>query len=208
VKTKFAGTLLLGAAFALAQTSAALACACCTNTGQRYVENTKLDNYRQSVIGEIRFAGEATLFTDERDLADIKGIRNPSSKPYVFSAVRQQNRIVFSFRGEKNNEGTLTLALPDAIAIFEVDTRDEPHKDRGLGPVLYKEWRLTAPFSGAGIFQAGNGGYPRPRLHRRGTFHPLDHLRARPARQLPFLRRSGEAITPQPPRLSRSVTNS
>jgi hypothetical protein len=153
--------LALGVVFALAQTLPALACACCTNTGQRYVENTKLDSYRMNVVQELRFEKKVRLFTGEADLENIKGITNPTSRDYALSVTQQKGRFVFSFRDGKKNEGTLTLALPDAIAIFEVDTRDEPYKDQGLGPVLYKEWRLTAPFAGTGIFKAGNGGYQR-----------------------------------------------
>jgi hypothetical protein len=164
VNAKFSVLFLLAAVLALAQTGIASACACCTNTGQRYVQNTKLDQYRRNIVDEIRFVGEAALYTDERDTDEIKGIANPSSKPYVLNVIRQKDRIVLSFRDEKKNEGTITLALSDAISVFEVDTRDTGFKDQGLGPVLYKEWRLTAPFAGAGIFKAGNGGYQRTTL--------------------------------------------
>ncbi len=160
--------LLLAATFALAQTNAALACACCTNPGQRYVENTRLDTYRRDVINEVRFAKEANLFTDERDLAEIKGVANPSSKPYVLTVTQLKDRLTFQVRDHKRNEGSLTLAIPDAISIFEVDTRDSEFRDQGLGPVLYKEWRLTAPFAGDGIFKAGNGGYQRITLILQG----------------------------------------
>jgi hypothetical protein len=160
VKTKLRIAFLVSAAFALAQTQTANACACCTHTGQRYVENTKLLPFHRQVVEEIRFGERANLFVDERDLTDIKGITNPS-EAYSFAVVQQKDRFVFSFRDDKKNEGTLTLATPDAIAIFEVDTRDAEYKDKGLGPVLYKEWRLTAPFAGTGIFKAGNGGYQR-----------------------------------------------
>ena len=168
MKTRLYALLLWAAAFALAQTGFANACACCTNPGQRYVENTKLDTYRHSIISEVRFAKEATLYTDERDLADIKGLADPSSQPYTFSVTQQKDRFVLSFRNAKKNQGTITLVLSDAISVFEVDTRDEEHKDKGLGPLLYKEWRLTAPFAGTGIFKAGNGGYQRVTLILQG----------------------------------------
>ena len=51
----------------------------------------------------------------------------------------------------KGRTGTLTLALPRTISIFEVDPRQE-EKEGGLGPVLYKEWKLTAPAAGGGLF--------------------------------------------------------
>jgi hypothetical protein len=168
VKNKLRITFLLGALFAFAQTNSALACACCTNTGQRYVENTKLQSFQRAILEELRFAKRANLFVGERDFADIKGIANPS-ETYAFAVTREKDRFVFSFRDEKKNEGSLTLAVPDAIAIFEIDPR-EPNSPAsgGLGPLLYKEWRLTAPFAGTGIFKAGNGGYQRITLILQG----------------------------------------
>jgi hypothetical protein len=41
--------------------------------------------------------------------------------------------------------------------VFGVDPRNEP--DKGHGPVLYKEWKLSGPASGSGVFQPG--GAPR-----------------------------------------------
>lgn len=160
---------MLALVFALAQGGPALACACCTNPGQRYVENTRIDSYRMNVIRELRFAKQANLETGERDLSDHKGIANPSER-YALTVSPQKDRFVFSFRDDKKNEGSLTLLLPDAISVFEVDPRDPEAPARGTGPVLYKEWRLTAPFSGTGIFKAGNGGYQRITLifHGRG----------------------------------------
>lgn len=160
MKTRLSVLFLLGIVFALAQTGVSIACACCTNTGQRYVENTKLQPYQRNIIEELRFAKRANLFVDERDLAEIKGIAYPS-ETYAFTVTKQKDRFVFSFRDEKKSEGMLTLVMPDAIAVFEVDPRDPEFKDQGLGPILYKEWRLTAPFAGTGIFKAGNGGYQR-----------------------------------------------
>lgn len=168
MKARLQIALLLGALFALAQSETANACACCTNTGQRYVENTKLAPFQRTIVGEVQFAKEANLFVGERDLADIKGIQNPS-ETYALGVSKQKDRFVFSFRDDKKNEGTLTLVIPDAIAIFEIDPRepDSPVQG-GLGPLLYKEWRLTAPFSGTGIFKAGNGGYQRITLILQG----------------------------------------
>jgi hypothetical protein len=40
------------------------------------------------------------------------------------------------------------------IHIFAVDPFGDA-KDEGLGPSLYKEWRLTAPVTGDGIFRRG-----------------------------------------------------
>ncbi len=53
--------------FLLAGAGAAGACACCTNTGQRYVENTRLDSYRRDLIAQLKFNDDATLYLGEGD---------------------------------------------------------------------------------------------------------------------------------------------
>ena len=37
--------------------------------------------------------------------------------------------------------------------MFEVDPRGRP--DKGQGPKFYKEWKLSAPAAGSGVFQPG-----------------------------------------------------
>jgi hypothetical protein len=150
-------------------TSAALACACCTNPAQRYVAIEKMQPHRLDLVRSLRFAKQAELYLGEGDLGEVKGIVNPTAR-YVLTVTEEKSRFVFSFRDEKKNEGALTLAIPDTISIFEVDPRDPAAPANGLGPTLYKEWRLSAAFSGSGIFKAGNGGYQRMTLifHGRG----------------------------------------
>ena len=41
----------------------ALACACCTNTGQRYAGVQKLDASRRGQLDELKFSAAATLYT-------------------------------------------------------------------------------------------------------------------------------------------------
>ncbi len=153
----------------LAQTESALACACCTNPAQRYVGIVKILPHQLQQVRSFKFAKEAELYLGEGDLGEVKGVANPTSN-YELTVADQNNRFVFSFRDKKKNEGTLTLVLPDTISIFEVDPRDPDAPKNGLGPSLYKEWRLTASFAGTGIFKAGNGGYQRVTLifHGRG----------------------------------------
>jgi hypothetical protein len=62
-------------------------------------------------------------------------------------------RLVLAFRDHLGHSGTLSLTRPDNLSIFEVDPRDRP--EQGQGPRLYKEWKLTAPASGDGVFQPG-----------------------------------------------------
>ena len=135
--------------------SAAQACACCTNTGQRNVGVYKLDGFRRSEIDQVRFGPVAHLFTGEADADMIKGIATPSSR-YDLSVAQRADRWVFSLRDAQGRSGTLMLAIPRSIAVFEVDPR-RGEREGGLGPALYKEWRLTSPAAGTGIFAPGMG---------------------------------------------------
>ncbi len=49
------------AAFVIANTSSALACACCTETAWRYVETESLGPRRTAEIDQVRFAKAAKL---------------------------------------------------------------------------------------------------------------------------------------------------
>ncbi|MET3840201.1 hypothetical protein [Bradyrhizobium sp. OAE829] len=140
------------AIYLLGQTSSAFACACCTNEGQRNVATVALDSGKQHEIESLRFGSKATLFTGEGDVEGIQGIATPAGT-YKLSAQWREDRLVLSFRDAANHTGTLSLTRPPTISVFEVDPRDRP--DRGQGPTLYKEWKLSAPASGSGVFQPG-----------------------------------------------------
>jgi len=130
----------------------ALACACCTNEGQRNVATVALDAGKRQEIESLRFAGKATLFAGEGDAADIEGITTPSGS-YELTAKWLDDRLVLSFRDELGRTGTLSMARPKTLSEFEVDPRDGP--DKGQGPVLFKEWKLSAPAAGSGVFRPG-----------------------------------------------------
>ena len=155
------------AAFILGFATEAFACACCTHTGWRYVEVETMSERRLVQVDQMAFAKAATLSTGEAD-AQIKGIDNPDTE-YQLDVARPKGRMVFAFRDRKGRTGTLTLAIPKTISIFEVDPRGD-EKDKGLGPSLYKEWRLTANAAGDGLFRGvvGAGQKITLVLHGRG----------------------------------------
>jgi hypothetical protein len=140
--------------FACAFVSSALACACCSNEGQRNVATVALDSGKRQEIESLRFAGMATVFTGEGDVDGIEGIATPSPT-YKLAAEWAGDRLVLSFRDGSSHTGTLSLARPGTISVFEVDPRDRP--DTGQGPRLYKEWKLSAPAAGSGVFRPGIG---------------------------------------------------
>src|SRR5262245_8539453 len=159
--------LILGAVLIGSCVGEARACACCTNSGQRYTGIEKLDARRREQLSEVRFNAAATLYTGERDTEDIKGIVTPASD-YEMHVRQEASRWVFDFRDKKGRSGTLTLPLPDSIAILEVDPRTDS-KEGGTGPSLYKEWIVTAKAGGTGIFAAGVRGNARASLILHGA---------------------------------------
>lgn len=142
--------LLIAAVVILATVSSALACACCSNTGSRYVEVEKLGERRMLDIGQMRFARTAKLITSDADI-DIKGIKDAGTD-YQLTMTRTKDHMVFALRDERGRTGKLVLAMPKTISIFEVDPRG-PEKEGGQGPRLYKEWKLTANAAGDGLFR-------------------------------------------------------
>jgi hypothetical protein len=145
----------------------AWACACCTNTGQRYTGVQKLDANRRGQLDELKFSAAATLYTGERDTTDIKGIATPASD-YELHVAQEASRWVFDFHDRSGRTGTLTLPMPDTISVFEVDPRTDP-REGGTGPALYKEWIVSAKVSGTGIFAAGVRGNTRVSLILHGS---------------------------------------
>jgi hypothetical protein len=145
------------AAFAGAAIAAppAAACACCTNQGQRHVGVAKLEAGLREEIGRLRFLGDAELYTGEAEPADVKGIATPSSK-YELHVAQEDSRWTFAFRDKAGRSGTLILAIPDTVAIFAVDPRND-EREGGTGPALYNEWKLTSAAAGTGIFAPGMG---------------------------------------------------
>ena len=142
------------ALLSLVSAGQALACACCTNYGQRNVNVVALDSGRRAEIESMRFAETAQLFVGEGSPDDSEGIATPADA-YALKASWQGDQLVFDFRDERGHSGTLTLKLPGKISIFEVDPRDSP--DQGHGPGLYKEWKLTSHAAGSGVFATGMG---------------------------------------------------
>ena len=108
--------------------SSALACACCTNEGQRNVATVALDSGKRQEIESLRFGGKATLFTGEGDVEGKEGITTPSGT-YKLTAKWLEDRLVLSFRDAAGHTGTLSLARPATVSVFEVDPRDRPGAD-------------------------------------------------------------------------------
>ncbi len=135
-----------------AASDGAFACACCTSAGERTDLIMRISSSHVAELRQLRFDKTAALFLGEADPESIKGIATPAEK-YDVQAAWQNERLVLTFRDPAGRVGTLSLLQPNEMSIFHVDPRNQP--DRGLGPALYKEWRLTSNAMGTGIFTPG-----------------------------------------------------
>lgn len=143
-----------------------LACACCSNEGQRYVETVKLDAFAAGLLGEISFAPAAHLYTGEADVESIEGL-GAKSADFQLAVTKNDKSWLFEFRQEGGG-GRLTLPWPDRVTRFEVDPREPQQSTPGTGPALYKEWRLTAMPHGTGMFADVTGGGQKATLILQG----------------------------------------
>jgi hypothetical protein len=146
-----AGVLLL--ALVIAMGSNALACACCSERGSRIDKSVLLDGPTRLQIERMVFAKDATLGGDFGD-EDPSPLPAGSSSSYEVTTTRDKGVMTLAFRDPLGRNGRLSFTVPARIWIFSVDPFGDA-KDEGLGPLLYKEWRLTAPVKGDGIFRRG-----------------------------------------------------
>lgn len=131
----------------------AWSCVCCSEPGERRTESVVVDEYVGSQLKEITVSGAATLFTNACYFECVKGLSDPSES-YSVALSKDQDRWTFTFRdtGGGGGTGTLSFDPPGSLFAFAVDPT--PGQSKG-SPNLYKEWRITAPVAGTGIFEAG-----------------------------------------------------
>lgn len=151
----------------------ALACACCTELGQRFEGTEAVSKFIRDEVAGIRFAPTATLYNGDRGADGVEGVRAPSGKPYTITLTRpglpQGGMFVFDSVDAAGQSGRITFAMPQRLSRLEVDPRSEA-KTVGRGPTLYKEWRLEAAAKLTGIFATKqNRATARLIFHGRGN---------------------------------------
>jgi hypothetical protein len=72
-----------------------------------------------------------------------------------------------NFKDKAGRTGTLSFTLPASIVQFAADIQDG-QESAGGGPLLYKEWRLTGPVTGTGVFKKGSTPQTKFRLVLQG----------------------------------------
>ncbi|MGD9631333.1 MAG: hypothetical protein AB7V18_19010 [Pyrinomonadaceae bacterium] len=164
--SKKAIPIFLGLSIAVAFLSGdAMACACCAETGTYHFKSIRPDAYYLDVVREMQFANAANLYETEAGTDLIKGLGGVLGEletgdhvmPMDFdlkNATFASNRWNFVFRSPKGESGSLTLPLPPRMVEFKVDIHDG--SDKGLGPLLYKEFRFQGSVASAsGFMRAG-----------------------------------------------------
>ena len=159
---------LLPLALAFASISDAGACACCSERGSRLDKSVLLDEPTRTQIERMIFAKDASLGGDIGDDGPSP-LPSGSSSSYELTITRDKGVMTFAFRDPLGRNGRLSFTMPAHVWIFSVDPFGDT-KDEGLGPLLYKEWRLSGPVTGDGIFRRGTPPGQRAMLifHGRG----------------------------------------
>jgi hypothetical protein len=167
LRRMFYGLIFIALTIPVVSPPATRACACCSDPGTWYERNDQTSDYELGEIERLKFSKKAKLFTTEADLPEgLEGIE-PESDDYAYQLTQSQNgrRWELTFKTEKKN-GSLSFTIPSTMVSFAVDLHDGT--DKGLGPLLYKEWRFTGPVDGTGMFKKSMTGKPEYKLVLQG----------------------------------------
>ena len=148
----------------------AFACACCTDSGQRFEATGNLEGYERDELARISFAASARLFVDPGFPDTVEGISNPSDQNYKLKVTQTARQLVFAFADAAGTPGSVTFPLPKRFTRFEVDPRAPDQAEGGNGPTLYKEWRFQGVAKlGGNLAARGVWANSRLILHGRGN---------------------------------------
>ena len=164
VKKSFAATVGVVACL-LAFSVSVWACACCAETGTYHLRTDRPSDYEREILEKIQFDRDAYLYMTEAGFDLIKGL-DPLRKAYESESwtaapeyFRAENALVnkkwkLNFFTRDGQSGALVLPMPVQMLSYKVDIHDG--SDRGLGPMLYKEWRFKGTVErGDGFFRSG-----------------------------------------------------
>lgn len=160
-------TAMFAAALLMQAATDATACACCSNRGSRTDAPFKIDGALRAQLEQIKFSPDATLMTTEADTP--APLAEGASDRYTLEVTRTATQIALAFRDSKGRDSTVRFAMPRRMWVFAVDPFGDA-KDDGLGPALYKEWRLGDRATSSGVFRRVTGPAPKATLilHGRG----------------------------------------
>ena len=131
-------------------TGNALGCACCSERGTYALGSGKLTSYEMEILKQIKFHDRASLFMTEAGFDTITGLSSiendffesgdNSDGDFDLSNLFANRVWTFTFKTSKGKMGSLRLPMPTQVTTFRADIHDG--SDKGLGPLLYKEFRF------------------------------------------------------------------
>jgi hypothetical protein len=163
-------SFLLMALVSAGMSGEALACACCSEAGQRLELTENLSPYISEELALLRFAPTAKLITDAGFPDSVKGVANPSDKPYQLKASEIKGELTLTLTDAAGGgTGQIVFPLPKKISRFEVDP-GKAETSPGRGPDLYKEWRFEGPVRLSGsVATSAKRGTAKLVLHGHGN---------------------------------------
>jgi hypothetical protein len=136
-----------------------LACACCAEEGEWYERSERITSAQLYQLQRVRFSQTANTYQSPADDDELSTI-------YALTQTRSGRHWDLRFRDEGGKTGTLSFTLPATATLYGADMQDSP--PGGLGPALYKEWRLTGTARVTGVLKKGLAGPARFRLILQG----------------------------------------
>ena len=144
-------TLSVATAATLFSATAAFACACCAEPGQRTQTTERFGEYVSEILVELPFGEEATTFTTACGEECVQGVAVIADS-YKVAAKWTNGSLTLDLTGPTPEaSGVLKLARASSVMIFATDPT--PGSQEG-GTTLYKEWRLKTQVAGTGTFDA------------------------------------------------------
>lgn len=137
---------------ALTAAAPALACACCSDTGERIETRAAFTSGEREQFLAARYAATAALFANAGFPETVRGIAAPIVPPYRLRATATGTALRFDLVDAAGKGGTIVLPLPKRLERFAVDLREE--EEGGTGPSLYQEWRIETDAALTGMLAA------------------------------------------------------
>jgi hypothetical protein len=151
-----------------------LACACCADIGEWFLDTATAGSSEIGELNRLRFSRTATTFQSEAGLDGIKGISHPSES-YTLTQTRTGRQWRLKFQDQQGHSGTLYINIPTSITSYGADLHDGS-QGSASGPLLYKEWRAQGGLRGTGIFSVGMTPDARFRLVFQGRGNSCENV--------------------------------
>jgi hypothetical protein len=137
----------------------AVVCACCADEGEWYERSEIITSAQLHELSRVRFSTTANTYQSPAD-------DNELATSYALTYTRNGRHWELRFRDEQGKTGTLSFRLPVTAIFYGADMQDSP--PGGVGPMLYKEWRLSGTARLTGVLKKGLAGQARFRLILQG----------------------------------------